>query len=153
MIHAREKGKSARRVKEIVEIESVDPKTDEVKTNMVFRWNPVTDKFEKVNDSIVVKRMIAARGGKIEDALAEIERRKKIIEWLGERGVRDYIEFRKMINLYYKEPKALLDMMEGKVPEKVEEKVPEKIKKKEKKKKRISILQLLGFRILKEKGT
>jgi flagellar protein FlaI len=37
MIHAREKGESARRLKEIVEIESIDTTTGKVRTNQVYR--------------------------------------------------------------------------------------------------------------------
>jgi flagellar protein FlaI len=58
MAHTKEKGKSARRIKEVVEIEGVDPKTDEVKTNTIFKWDPSTDSFEKINDSVVNTKML-----------------------------------------------------------------------------------------------
>jgi hypothetical protein len=38
-----------------VEIESVDPKTDEVKYRTIFKWNPETDEYEKVGESIKVE--------------------------------------------------------------------------------------------------
>jgi len=148
MVHAKEKGKSSRRVKEVVEIESVDPKTDEVRTNLVFRWNAATDEFEKVNESIMVKKISLSTGANLEDTLKEIEKRKKIIEWLKERGVRDYLEFTKMINLYYKEPQKLLEMMEEKVAPPVEVKEEEK---KVEEEKRISFFEWLGFKFVKEK--
>ena len=111
MIHAREKGKSARRVKEIVEIVGVDPKTDEVHTNVVFRWEPATDEFKRVNESVMVERFVTAKGGRLENALAEIERRKHIIEWMYENGIKDYEEVTKIISLYYKEPERVFEMM------------------------------------------
>ena len=46
MVHARTKGKTARRVKEIIEIESVDTKTGVARTNKVFNWLASEDKFE-----------------------------------------------------------------------------------------------------------
>lgn len=108
MIHAREKGKSARRIREIVEIESVNPKTDEVKTNIVFKWDPATDTFEWISPSIILERLVKAKGGTIEEAYAEIERRKQVIEWAYKNEISDYKEITSVINRYYKEPASLL---------------------------------------------
>jgi flagellar protein FlaI len=155
MVHAREKGKSARRIKEIVEVESVDPKTEEVNTNVIFKWNPITDVLEKVNESTILKRLVTAKGGTVEGALIEVERRKKILDWFKANGIKDFLEVTKMINLYYKEPKKLLQMMGEKlIIEKpmIEIKVPIKTEKKEERQKeRVSILDLLGFKIIREK--
>lgn len=108
MIHAREKGKSARRIREIVEIEKVDAKTNEVKTNVVFQWDPVADIFKWVSPSIIVKRLVEAKGGTVEQAYAEIERRRQILEWLNKKEIIDYKEVTNVINSYYKEPQNLL---------------------------------------------
>ena len=151
MVHAREKSKSARRIKEIVEVDSVDPKTEEVKTNTIFRWNPATDVLEKVGESTVMKKLVASKGGTFEEAKLEVERRKRILDWFQAKGIKDFIEVTGLINLYYKEPKKLLEMM-GERP--VEVKVPEKIEKRsetQKSKSRISILDLLGFKFISEK--
>jgi len=108
MIHAREKGKSARRIREVVEIESVNPKTDEVKTNVVFQWDPVADTFKWTSPSIILKRLVEAKGGSVEEAYAEIERRRQIIEWMHKNEIFDYKEVTTIINRYYKEPASLL---------------------------------------------
>jgi flagellar protein FlaI len=115
MIHAREKGKSARRVKEVVEIVDVDPKTEEVKTNVVFRWDPITDEFEKVNESIMLERLVLAKGGTVEEAREEVARREQIIRWMYENDVKDYEEVTDIINLYYKEPQKVFEMMSKEV--------------------------------------
>lgn len=144
MVHAREKGKSARRIKEVVEIESIDPKTQEVKTRTIFLWNPVTDGFERVEESVKLKKIVTGRGGKIEDALAEIERRKMILEWFRKNGIKDYIEVTKYINMHYKEPKKLLEIIKKK-PVGIIKKV------KERPRRFTSIFDLLGFKFLREK--
>lgn len=157
MVHAREKGKSSRRVKEVVEIESVDAKSEEVKSRVVFRWNPVTDEYEKVQESIKVGKIAAIKGGTEKDAFEEIQKRVKILKWLKEKGVKDFIENVNYINLYYKEPKKLFDMMGEKLEAKpmIAVKVPVKPisveKKREKMGERVSMLSLLGFKILREK--
>jgi flagellar protein FlaI len=111
MIHARERGKSARRVKEIAEIVSVDPKTQEVKTNVIYRWDPVNDAYVKVNDSVKLEKFAIARGGTLEDAVNEVQDRRKVIEWLGRVGRKDFIEVSKYINMYVKEKNRLFTLM------------------------------------------
>ncbi len=147
MTHAKEKGKSARRIKEIIEIVSIDPKTEEIKTNLVFMWNPVTDSYEKVNESLMIKKVVESKGGNIEDVVVDVERRKKILEWLRARGIKDYLEVIRYINMYYKEPESLMKMVEEGVVE--EKRVEKPLEVEEKPKKRTSILELLGFRFIK----
>jgi flagellar protein FlaI len=161
MIHAREKGKSARRIREVVEIESVDPKTDEVKYRVVFRWNPETDEYERVAESLKVEKITLAKGGKIEEAWAEIKRREKILEWMRKKGIKDYTEVVKMINLYHKDKNKFFEIageeLEGIKPEEIVLPKPKiegpgiKVEKKEREKKKIPLLQILGFKILRER--
>jgi flagellar protein FlaI len=148
MVHAREKGKSARRIKEIVEIESVDPKTEEVKSRVIFRWNPVTDEYEKVNESIKVSKIATSKGGTEKEALEEIEKRAKVIKWLKEKEIKDYMENVKYINMYYKEPNKLFEMMGEKIEEKpvLPTRIPATLLEKKKEKLRVSILSLLGLK-------
>ncbi len=107
MVHAKEKGESARRIKEVVEIQSVDPKTNEVKASPVFRWNPNKDTYEKFYESIKLKEIVEETGGKPEDALKEIKRREKFLESLREKEVKDFVEVTKYIKYYYKQTKIL----------------------------------------------
>ncbi len=174
LTHAREKGKSARRTKEVVEIVGVDPKTGEVNTNVIFRWNPITDGYEKVNDSVKIEKFATARGATMDAAVKEIEQRKKVIEWMQAKGVKDYLEVAKIVNRYYKEPEKLFaeigehftkpelaSPLAPAVPAKTEkpkmtepvplpQAVPVEIKEKERPS-RTSILELLGFKIIREK--
>jgi flagellar protein FlaI len=160
MVHAREKGKSARRIKEVVEIESVDPKTEEVKSRVIFRWDPVTDVYEKVEESVKVGKIAVTKGGTEKDAFEEIQRRVRILEWLKEKEIKDFLENVKYINMYYKEPSKLFEMMgerfEAKLaaPARIPLITPvekKKEKEKERPRERISLLNLLGFKILREK--
>jgi len=166
MIHARERGKSARRVKEVVEIESINPKTGEVKYRTIFKWNPELDTFERVGESIKVPKIAVARGGKTEDALAEIARREKILNWFKMKGMKDYTEIVNMINLYHKDLKKFFEIAgEGLKEIETELELPKvaapipiaqriepiavKIEKKERK--RIPLLEILGFKVFREK--
>ncbi|MEM5773144.1 MAG: type II/IV secretion system ATPase subunit [Candidatus Aenigmatarchaeota archaeon] len=163
MVHAREKGKSARRIREIVEIESVDPKTGEVKYRVVYKWNPEKDEYEKVNDSIKVEKVTLAKGGKVEDAWIEIKRRGKILNWMKSKGIKDYVEVVRMINLYHKDRKKFFEIAGEELGEVKPEEVPSpttqlkpkpilvKVEKKRGEKERIPLLKILGFKILRER--
>ncbi len=152
MTHANDKRK--RRVKEVVEIVSVDPRTEEVKTNIVFLWNPSTDTFEKINDSQIISKIVEGRGEDIQNAKADLERRKIVLEWLASKDIKDYMEVIQYINMFYKEPEKLMQMT-GKTVESAQVKQPEPVPTIEKretaeKEKKVSILELLGFKMLKE---
>jgi len=176
MTHAKEKGKSARRIKEIVEIESVDPKSEEVNTRMIFKWDPINDTYEKVDPSLKIEEIAASKGGTIADALTEIERRKRVLMWMKETNIKDYNKITQYINLYYKEPQKLFEEMGQDLsritapsiptqapsltfaPEKREMPVviearesPVIAEKKKEKRGRVSLLSLLGFKVIHEK--
>jgi hypothetical protein len=118
MIHAKEKGKAARRVKEIFEIKSVD-ETGRVSGVKVFEWDPVTDTHKMINRSYTVEKLAKARGETVEDAYREIEIRKKVIEWMVKNGIKDYLEVSKIINSYYKERDNLLKRIGIEIPKEV----------------------------------
>jgi flagellar protein FlaI len=128
MIHAKERGKSARRVKEIDEIESVDPKTGMPHTIKVFSWIPSTDTYSaNLDESYVLKKMAFEKGIAYEDMNKELKKRARILEWMRKFGVTNFDEVSKLINLYYKEPAIVIEWMEKDTP-------PYKIKTKEMKK-------------------
>ena len=145
MVHAKKKGKSARRIKEVIEIESIDLKTQEVKPKIIFKWNPEADSFEKIEDSIKIKKIVATTGGKMEDALVELERRESLLEWFRKNKIRDYLEVTRYINMYYKEPKKLFKMVEKGM------KIPAEVEAKKRPRRLASIFERLGFRAIKEK--
>lgn len=144
MVHAKEKGPSARRVKYVYEIEGVDEKGN-LKTNIIFEWDPAKDDFKKVSESTVVKRIAEAVGTSYEEALKEIEIRKKIIEWMLEKGIRDYKEVSGIIMEFYRNREEVIKKL-GIKEEKV--KVKKVLKKKERK--LINIFELFGFKEIRE---
>jgi len=160
MAQIKEKG-GKRKVKEVMEIVSVDPRTEEIKTNLAFVWNPVNDSYEKVNDSIMVRKFAESRGQSFEDALIDLERRKKVLEWLDSQGIKDYLEVTRYINMYYKEPEKLFELMKEKmeIPKELEIRkeleIPiqeeKEIMIEEKPARKTSILELLGFKMIREK--
>ncbi len=117
MVHAREKGKSARRVKEVDEIESIDPKTGTPHSLTVFNWSPSTDTFsENLEESYLLKKMAFEKGVTYDEIIKDLKMRAKILEWMRKFGVVNFDEVGKLINLYYKEPSIIMEWVEKDVP-------------------------------------
>jgi flagellar protein FlaI len=149
MTFAKEKGASARRVKEIEEIIGVDEKGN-VKTNLVYRWNPANDTFEKVNESFRLKKIASYSGVSYENVLEDIEKKKKFLRWLYSQGIKDYLEVTRYINEFYKNPEKFKEIIgETKVEE---AKKIEVVEEKASRKRYYPLLSLLGFKLMKEKS-
>ena len=158
MIHAREHGKSSRRMKEVSEIVSIDTKTQEVKTNVVFRWDPVNDKYVRVNDSVKLEKVAVSKGSTVEEAIKDISDRKKVLEWLKENNTKEYLEVAKYVHMYQKEKQRLFSLMKQPVSLKAETKsltkatVNSPAAEHKERPRRTSILELLGnIKMIKEK--
>jgi flagellar protein FlaI len=108
MVHAREKGESARRVKEIVEIESVDMDTGKARTNSVYRWSPSEDTFEYRGTSWLLQQISARRGFDLNELTKEIGRRKKVLEWMKKKKITNFKEVAKIFTEYRRSPERIL---------------------------------------------
>lgn len=127
MRRAKEKGEFARRIEEIVEILRIDEKGD-VMQNVLFRWNPFTDVFEKVNESVLLKRICEKYGLKLDFALKEINNRKKILNWLIKNNKKSYEEVAEIIKMYYRDKDTLMKIVEEKIEYEEAKKVILKLK-------------------------
>jgi len=158
MIHAKEKGKSARRIKEMDEIISVEHGTFEAETFRSVEWDPRGDTFKFDKNSILLKKIAHNKGTTVEETLEEIARRKAVLEWMLKKGIKDYVEVCKIINEYYKNPEKILKQV-GTIPPITEvkplkkEKIPEKegLEEEKKKPKRIPITETFGLKVVSEK--
>ncbi|HDO19128.1 MAG TPA: secretion system protein E [Thermoplasmatales archaeon] len=111
---ARVRGKRVRRCKQIVEIVDIDPKTREILTNEVFRWDPVEDTFIYSGRSYVLEKIRAGTGMSKEEMVEEIKRRVKILEWMRKKGLRSYKEVAKIVAEYAENPKSVMKRIEEK---------------------------------------
>jgi len=109
MVNALEKGKSSRRVKEIVEIQSVDRKTGKAHALKTFGWVPSVDTFrENVQISEILHRISFEKGIALNEIKEEIENREKFFSWLNAHNITDFNEVAELINLYYKDRQTVI---------------------------------------------
>ena len=104
LVHAREKGKSARRVKEIDEIESIDIATGKPFTRKVFVWQPAEDSFEYKGSQLLLSKISTEKGISMQDIMSEIARRKKFITWMLENNITKMDEVMENIKQYHTAP-------------------------------------------------
>ena len=109
MTHARTKSESARRLKEVVEIESVDEKTGIARTNRLYSWLPATDSFEKRGYSWLMQEISRNKGIPLEDLQNEIMDRKKVLDWLYKSRITDYKEVSDILSEYMRDKKKVFD--------------------------------------------
>ena len=81
--------------------------------NTVFKWNAQKDEIENVNDSILLKKLTDVTGMPEKEIIEEVKRRMAVLQWLHQRGITDYEEIYKIINMYYNYPNRLLGAIYG----------------------------------------
>ena len=97
-------GKPARRVSFTSEITELEPKTKELLTEEVFRWNPKSDKFSFSGHSTLLERHIKKMGLAEEDVRRELRYRKTVLEWVTDQGIRRHTDVANVIREYYANP-------------------------------------------------
>lgn len=115
MVHAREKGKSSRRVKEISEIEKIDPETGNVRAVKSFVWIPHDDSYEYRGRSWVLSKISRDKGTPLSDILEEIKRRKRLINWLYQNNIADHKKVSLYFSRYNRDPDTVMKVVEGKL--------------------------------------
>ena len=109
MIKSKERGESARRIKEVVEIQSVDSETGKAKTLKSFAWNPANDTFgSKKAESGLLRKISIEKGLNYQKVTEELENRRKVLEWMQRHDVTKYDNVAEFISLYYKDPETLM---------------------------------------------
>ncbi len=100
-------GQSSRKAVSVQEIKSADSFND------VFNWNPKSDEFDsKIKDSLMLKKISEQTGQDMDVIIEELNKRKIVLRYLTERGIRDYSKVSEFIGKYYRDPDALIQKIE-----------------------------------------
>jgi len=111
LVLSKMKGSYVRRADSIVEIVGV--KESRPVTKKIFKWKPITDKFE-IKEKSVILSAISEKLGLTEEGLREeLARRKRVLEWMLEHGIFDYRDVAKVISTYYTNPERIMDLVEA----------------------------------------
>jgi len=108
MTHALIKKQETRKLREVVEIVNVDPKGIAL-TNTPFVWNAQDNSFYFKKDSKVFQKITGRFGTDLETLNKEFMLRAKLLYEMQKRKIFDFEQNQKIINQYYKNPKAVLE--------------------------------------------
>jgi len=100
-----------RRIKQVLEIVGFEPETNELITNTVYEWDASNDTFLFKGHSFLFDKIIEVRNYTHEDMDAEFQRRVAVIHYLAEKKITDYRQLWRLVAGYYKDPKAVADMI------------------------------------------
>ena len=108
MAHAIAGKKETRKLREIIEVVSVDPEGVAI-TDTHFFWNPADDSFYFKKESHVFKKIMKRYGLSQQELLKEFALRTKLLYTLYSKNIADFSTVQEVINMYYKNPIATLE--------------------------------------------
>ena len=101
-------GRPERKTVSTSEIVGLDPRSGEILTNEVYRWNPAEDTFDFTGRSYILEKIAEKTSKTPEEASEEIKRRAKVIEWMVKTNVRNYKGVSNIIRSYLENPEPVL---------------------------------------------
>jgi flagellar protein FlaI len=106
-------GKRVRRTRSLVEVLNVDPETGDLGINELFNWEPSEDCFTKVGDSHILQEIMNVRGWDSSDLRNEMENRRRILDYMYQKGIRNYVQVSIIVQAYQTHPKMVMDAVEN----------------------------------------
>ena len=97
-------GKPVRRTRSVTEIVGLDPKTRELLTNEVYRWDARHDSFVYSGHSHLLEEKMERNGLNEKEVQDELNQRKTVLDWMVKQGIRKYTDVASVIREYYADP-------------------------------------------------
>lgn len=110
-VQARIGGQRIRRNKQLIEILDIDPRTNELITNEVFKWNSATDEIRYSGKSYILETVMEERGWSEARMREELKRRQEILEWMRLKKLRHYKDVAKVLVSYHRDPESVMDIV------------------------------------------
>lgn len=107
-VQARVGGQRIRRNKQLIEILDIDPRTNELITNEVFRWHPATDEIRYSGKSYILEQIMEDRGWSEERMREELKRRQEVLEWMRIKKIRHFRDVSKILISYFRDPESVI---------------------------------------------
>lgn len=118
-VQAKAGGQRVRRNRQIIEILDIDPRTNELITNEVFRWHQSTDEIRYSGKSYILEEIMETHGWDEARMLEELKRRQEILEWMRLKKLRNYRDVGKVLMSYYRDPDAVTRLVRGDLNERL----------------------------------
>lgn len=110
-VQARFGGQRIRRNKTLIEILDIDPRTNELITNEVFKWNAASDEIRFSGKSYILEDIMEVKGWSDSRMREELKRRQEILEWMRIKKIRHFQEVGKVLLSYYRDPETVMELV------------------------------------------
>jgi len=110
-VQARVGGQRIRRNKQIIEVLDIDPRTNELITNEVFRWRQATDEISYSGKSFILEEIMESHGWDEERIRLDLLQRQEVLEWMREQEIRDFRDVSKIVISYFRDPETLMEQI------------------------------------------
>ncbi|MBP1929402.1 flagellar protein FlaI [Methanolinea mesophila] len=108
-VQARVGGQRIRRNKQLIEILDLDPRTNELITNEVFKWHPSTDEITYSGKSFILEEIMEERGWDESRMREELKMRQEVLEWMRIKKIRNYQDVSNILIQYHREPASVME--------------------------------------------
>jgi len=111
VIMFRDRRKGFRKIIQIAEVMPVagDLGERDIKLNLLYRWSPKEDKWERLDESERVINEIATHTGMSEDEINDdLKEKEMILDWMVKRDIMDINNFGKIMDVYYRNPELII---------------------------------------------
>jgi flagellar protein FlaI len=102
-----------RRAIEILEIAGFNTKERMPIVNQVYKWDPIKDRFDTSNSSIILEKVSQLTGTREKKVQEDIEKKMAILNWMKDSNIVNYRDVYKILSIYYGEPERLLSIIRG----------------------------------------
>jgi flagellar protein FlaI len=110
-VQARVGGQRIRRNKQIIEILDIDPRTNELITNEVFRWRQATDEITYSGKSYILEEIMEAHGWDEERIRKDLMQRQEVLEWMRQHEIKDYRKVSNIVVSYFRDSEGLIEQI------------------------------------------
>jgi len=119
-------GRRTRRNKQIIEILDIDPRTNELITNEVFRWNEATDEIKYTGKSFILDSIMEKKGWTEARMMEELKNRQMVLQWMHKKMLVHYKDVSAVLISYTRRPDQLLEKIKIELAEPEKEPVAPK---------------------------
>jgi len=102
--------KPARRLITTTELVGLDTRTNEIITNEVFKYNSEEDNYQYSGRSYHIEKIAKASGKTPKDLMNEVDKRKKILDWMVNNNIRSFKQVSDVIRSFYANPEEALKL-------------------------------------------
>ena len=105
-------GKRVRRLDSMIEFTGIDPQTQDLRFNELYRLDMRMDTFKKSGRSYVLESIMARHSWDEKKLMTELDNRKKLLEYMVKRDM-DEFEIVSMIQSYYVDPQNTMKRVDS----------------------------------------